>query len=72
MPRVLQSRCAKIKDDDKPDGLTCKKCGEYKPINGFTKNRYACMALSLSAKHASDRGGANTSGYTPNEPEMLT
>jgi hypothetical protein len=26
-------------DDEKPDGLTCRKCGEYKPIAAFPRQR---------------------------------
>ena len=37
-------------DDDKPDGLTCKKCGEYKPITGFTRNRQCLYGIEPVCK----------------------
>ena len=37
-------------DDDKPDGLTCKKCGEYQPITGFTKNRQCLYGVEPVCK----------------------
>jgi hypothetical protein len=69
--------------DDKPDGLTCKKCGEYQLITGFPRQRQclygvepdrgsASMESSLSAKPARDSADANMSGYTPNAQETQT
>jgi Recombination endonuclease VII len=37
-------------DDDKPDGLTCKKCGEYKLIAGFTRNRQCLYGVEPVCK----------------------
>lgn len=37
-------------DDDKPDGLTCKKCGEYKPITGFPRQRQCLYGIEPVCK----------------------
>lgn len=46
--------------DEKPEGRTCRKCGEYKPITAFPKNRQClygvepvCKACKL--KHRQER-----------------
>lgn len=37
-------------DDDKPDGMRCKKCGEFKPITGFTRNRQCLYGVEPVCK----------------------
>ena len=37
-------------NDDKPDGMACKKCGEYKPISGFPRHRLCLYGVEPVCK----------------------